>query len=74
MKRHFSLQQQYIHKQNGAEMVEKYQKENIWYDSLTPMKFLSIISIHYLANWILHPILGVKNYKKSDVDSEDSCY
>ena len=38
MKRHFSLQQQYIHKQNGAEMVEKYQKENIvWYDSLTPM-------------------------------------
>ena len=37
MKRHFSLQQQYFHKQNGAEMVEKYQKENIWYDSLTPM-------------------------------------
>ena len=51
MKRHLSLQQQYIHKQNGAEMVEKYQKENIWYDSLTPMKFLSIISIHYPANW-----------------------
>ena len=23
---------------------------------------------------LLHPILGVKNYKKSDVDSEDSCY
>ena len=22
---------------------------------------------------LLHPILGVKNYKKSDVDSEDSC-
>ena len=22
----------------------------------------------------LHPILGVKNYKKSDVDSEDYCY
>ena len=38
MKRHLSLQQQYIHKQNGAEMIEKYQKENIvWYDSLIPM-------------------------------------
>ena len=23
---------------------------------------------------LLHPILGVKNYKKSDVDSEDNCY
>ena len=23
---------------------------------------------------LLRPILGVKNYKKSDVDSEDSCY